>query len=229
MPGRLLLLLFVALPVVDLYLLIRIGRWLGAGPVVLLVLGTALLGVTLAKAEGFRVLRRWQRELSQGRVPEEGVLSGVLLLLGAVLLILPGVITDTLGLALLFRPTRRLVAALMKRSVAKQIRRGTIRVVTSRVHVGPPPGYGPFDSRAPVGPGGGRVIEAEGGTVDETRMDRNHHANGNGDRFDVDRRNGDGRNGDRFLGDGAERDTEDFRGGGRDDDDPRGGGGGTLH
>lgn len=184
MPGRLLFLLFIVVPLLDLYLLIRIGRWLGAGPVFLLVLGTALLGVTLAKSEGFRVVRRWQRELSQGRVPEEGVLSGVLLLLGAVLLILPGVITDTVGLALLFRPTRRLVAGLMKRSVAKQIRKGTIRVVTTRVHVGPPPGYGPFAPRMPtesVGgppegrqPGHGRIIEVEGGTIDERRVDGPH-------------------------------------------------------
>lgn len=175
MPGKFFL-LFVALPLVDLYLLILLGRSLGAGPVVLLVIATALFGISLAKWEGFRVLRSWQRELSQGRVPEEGVLTGVLLLLGALLLILPGPITDAAGLILLFRPTRRLVAGLMKRSVARQIRTGTVHVITRRIHVGPPPGYGPFDPRSPRDSGGedsgsGRIIDVEGGTIDERRVD----------------------------------------------------------
>lgn len=124
--------LFTALPLVDLWLLLQIGRALGFWSTVALVVLTGMAGAWLAKAEGFRVLREWQRALREGRFPEEGVLSGALVLAGGLLLVTPGVLTDAAGLALLFPPSRRLVAAGVRRWLARRVREGRIRVVTSR-------------------------------------------------------------------------------------------------
>lgn len=110
MLGKLLL-LFTVIPVVELYLLITIGQNVGAGPTIALVLGTGFLGAWLAKREGSRVLRSWQGSLARGELPKEGVISSVLVLVGGVLLVTPGVVTDVMGLLLLLPWTRRLVAA----------------------------------------------------------------------------------------------------------------------
>lgn len=118
-----LFLLFTALPLLDLWVLLHIGRALGLWSTVALVLATGLAGAWLAKAEGLRVLRDWQRALAEGRLPDEGVLSGALVLAGGLLLVTPGVITDALGLVLLFPPTRRLAAAAAPRMAAAPDRR----------------------------------------------------------------------------------------------------------
>lgn len=106
----LLVLTFVVVPVVEIWLLVLIGGHIGFWPTVGMSLATALVGGYLAKREGRRVLRRWREAMASGRVPDEGLLGGALVLVGGVLLVTPGVLTDVLGFALLFPPTRRLVA-----------------------------------------------------------------------------------------------------------------------
>jgi UPF0716 protein FxsA len=125
-----LFLLFTLLPLLDLWVLLRIGRAVGFWPALALVVATGLAGAWLARAEGFRVLRSWQSSLASGRMPEEGVLSGVLVLVGAALLVAPGVITDVIGLALLVPPTRRLAAAALRRRFLRSVETGRVRVVT---------------------------------------------------------------------------------------------------
>jgi UPF0716 protein FxsA len=127
--GRLFL-LFALLPLVDLWVLLRIGRAMGFWPTVALVIATGFAGAWLAKREGRRVLEGWRRDLAEGRVPDEGVLSGALVLAGGLLLVSPGVITDVAGLALLLPPTRRAVAAGLRRWLAAKVRSGQLRVVT---------------------------------------------------------------------------------------------------
>jgi UPF0716 protein FxsA len=125
-----LFLLFTLLPLLDLWVLLAIGRALGFWPTLALVVATGVAGAWLAKAEGRRVLDGWRRALREGRVPDEGVLSGALVLVGGVLLVSPGVLTDVVGLALLFPPTRRLAAAGVRRYLARKVREGRVRVVT---------------------------------------------------------------------------------------------------
>ena len=126
---RWLFLLFTIVPLVDLWVLTKIGGRIGFVPTVVLVVLTGVVGAALAKAEGFRVLRSWQAALATGRMPEEGVVSAALVLMGAALLVAPGVITDVIGLAFLFPPTRRVVAAFVRRRMAQQIASGRVRVV----------------------------------------------------------------------------------------------------
>lgn len=120
MLGKLLL-LFTVIPVVELYLLITIGQNVGAGPTIALVLGTGFLGAWLARREGSRVLRSWQGSLARGELPKEGVISSVLVLVGGVLLVTPGVVTDVMGLLLLVPWTRRLVAGVIRKRLEERL------------------------------------------------------------------------------------------------------------
>lgn len=150
-----LLLLFTAVPLIELYLLLLVGRLLGLWPTVAIVLLTGMVGAWLAKSEGLRVLRRWQTALGEGRVPEEGVLDGLLVLVGGVLLVTPGVLTDVLGLALLLPPSRHVIARFVRSRVERKIEQGQIHVV--RYSSGPePPGA------APRKQGRDPVIDADG-------------------------------------------------------------------
>jgi len=155
-----LLLLFTVVPFAELYLLLWLSRQIGFATTVGLVLVTGLLGALMARAEGLRVLHQWQRALAEGRMPHDGVVSGLLVLVGGVLLVTPGVMTDTLGLALLLPPTRRLVAAFLVRRVQRAIERGSVRIE----HRGPP--FEPFAGprRGPSAPR--EVIDTEGETVE---------------------------------------------------------------
>lgn len=138
--GRILFVLFTVVPLVELYLLVQLGRHLGPWASVGLVLVTGVLGAGLAKREGWRVLRRWQESLARGEMPEEGLLGGVLVLVGGVLLVTPGVLTDVAGVALLLPPTRRLVAARVRRWLERRMVAGQVRV--TGFYAGPAPGSG---------------------------------------------------------------------------------------
>jgi UPF0716 protein FxsA len=128
-----LFLLFAAVPLVDLWLLLRLARALGPWATLALIVVTSLLGAWLARREGLRVLRAWQRAVAEGRMPEEGLISAGLVLVGGVLLITPGVITDAAGLALLVPPVRRLAASGVRWWIRRRMKDGTIHVVTQRM------------------------------------------------------------------------------------------------
>ncbi|MBI3202625.1 MAG: FxsA family protein [Myxococcales bacterium] len=161
--GWLLFVLFVALPFVDLVLLLRVGSLLGFWPTVALTLAMGALGAWLAKREGLRVWRAWTRALSELRAPEQGIIDGVLVIAGGALLMAPGVLTDVVGFAFLIPPTRKLIAGLVRRGVDRRIARGQLHVVTT--------GFGPFapEGRGDGGPGptAGGVVETTGETVDD--------------------------------------------------------------
>ena len=104
-----LLILFTVVPLLELYLLIRVGDVIGVWPTVALVVFTGALGAFLTRLEGLRVLRRVQAEFQQGRVPTAGLLDGLLIVVAGAVLLTPGLITDAVGFFLLVPPGRRLV------------------------------------------------------------------------------------------------------------------------
>jgi UPF0716 protein FxsA len=122
------LFLALALPFVELYLLITVGRQLGAAPTLALVLAAGLIGSWVAKKEGLRVLRKWQTAHAEGRVPEEGLVSAALVWVGGVLLIIPGFLTDAMGLFLLLPPSRRWLSGRFRRGLERRMQDGTVRV-----------------------------------------------------------------------------------------------------
>jgi UPF0716 protein FxsA len=102
--------LFVVLPVAELALLLRVGRTLGFWPTLGLVLFTGVLGAALARREGTRTLGALRSEVARGGLPGRAILDGASILVGGALLLTPGFLTDALGFALLFPPTRHVAA-----------------------------------------------------------------------------------------------------------------------
>lgn len=115
-----LFLLFTIVPVIELYLLIQLGGVLGATATVGIVFVTGLLGASLAKREGGRVLGEWRAAIDRGEMPKEGLVSSLLVLVGGIFLITPGVLTDVFGIAMLIPPSRRFVAGILQRYVEKR-------------------------------------------------------------------------------------------------------------
>jgi len=115
-----LLLLFTVVPAVELYLLITLGQVLGAGPTIAIVLATGMLGAALARREGARVLENWQEATAKAQIPKDGVVSSVLVLVGGVLLVTPGVVTDLCGFLLLLPWSRRMVASVVRKQLEQR-------------------------------------------------------------------------------------------------------------
>ncbi len=115
-PFRLLLALFIVVPLVEIYLLVKVGSLLGPLPTIALVVFTAVFGTLLLRAQGLATLRRVQASFAAGQVPALEMMEGVVLLLCGVLLLTPGFFTDTLGFLCLITPLRRgLIMAVIKR------------------------------------------------------------------------------------------------------------------
>jgi UPF0716 protein FxsA len=125
-----LLSLMVLVPVVELALLIQIGRSVGLVPTIVLVVSTGAAGAWLARAEGLRVLYAFQREAMSGRLPGKSLLDGACVLVGGVMLVTPGVLTDLFGLALLLPASRRWIQRRVVAALERRIREGSLRVVT---------------------------------------------------------------------------------------------------
>lgn len=119
-----LFLLFTIVPIVELYLLIRVGRLIGALPTVLLVLAISLAGAWLVRAQGFAILTRIRADLGQGRLPAAGLLDGALALLGGLLLLTPGFCTDFLGLFFLIPATRAIIKQFLGLWLQNKLARG---------------------------------------------------------------------------------------------------------
>lgn len=120
-PFPLLLLLFLAIPLLEVMLLIRVGGVIGALPTVALVVLTAVIGVALLRRQGLATLQRVQQSVDAGRLPALEMVEGMGLLLAGAFLLTPGFFTDALGFALLVPALRRLLAAwVLRRGILLQ-------------------------------------------------------------------------------------------------------------
>jgi UPF0716 protein FxsA len=154
-------LVFIALPFVELALLIKSGQLIGFWATLGLVVGAALLGAIIWSHQGLSVVRKTQAAVAQGKPPVGPVLDGAFLLLAGVLLIMPGFLTDLAGLLLLVPPVRRKVA---RWSVRRVVERAHVQVTTLQATIERPPGQPPSDARRGQGP----VIEGEFERLGET-------------------------------------------------------------
>ena len=103
------LLLLISIPLIEIYLFIKIGSYIGAFNTVSLILITAIVGIIYARYEGFNTLRSGMSQLIKNEIPVYEIISGAALAFAALLLILPGFATDLIGLILIFPPTRKLI------------------------------------------------------------------------------------------------------------------------
>jgi UPF0716 protein FxsA len=122
-------LLFLLVPIAELYVIIQVGEAIGLGWTVVLLIADSVLGSLLLRSQGRAVWRRFNDALAQGRVPHREVIDGVLVIFGGALLLTPGFLTDIVGVTFLLPPTRAV------------IRRFLIRRLGRRARVHPPRDY----------------------------------------------------------------------------------------
>lgn len=110
----LLVLVFVVVPLVELWVIVEVGGLLGVWPTLLLLFVDSIVGAVLVRREGSRAWRKFRRALGEGRIPDDEILQGALLLFGGALLLTPGFVTDVVGLVLVLPVTRAPVARLIR-------------------------------------------------------------------------------------------------------------------
>ncbi len=120
-PFRLLFLVFLIVPLIEIYLLLVVGAVIGPLPTIAMVVFTAVVGAWLLRIEGFQTWFRLQQSLAQGKIPALEIVEGPILLVGGALLLTPGFFTDFLGFLCLFPATRRRIARyVLKRWLVRQ-------------------------------------------------------------------------------------------------------------
>jgi UPF0716 protein FxsA len=157
-----LFLLFVTVPVIELFLFLVLGQRIGLGATFAIVLLTGFLGAYLAKSQGLKALARYQESLAQGRLPHEAIIDSLLILVAGVLLLTPGFLTDAIGFALLAPSIRDVIRGRLEKSIKE-------RITVVGQDMGMPVRKGASGSTS----GGPRVITIEAEVV-ETSTDRSH-------------------------------------------------------
>jgi UPF0716 protein FxsA len=162
-----LFLLFVLIPVIELSVLIEVGDAIGALSTVALVFLTAIVGVSLVRSQGLNTLMQVQQKLARGEAPGKEIVEGMMLAAAGVLLLIPGFVTDFIGLLLLTPFTRSPIASfLFKRMQLKVKTRGAGFGAHFGGHQGPGAGRSPFDA--------GNVFDADFERKDDPTP-RSHH------------------------------------------------------
>jgi len=120
-PVLALILLFIAVPIAEIYVIIQVGEAIGAIPTILLLAADSIVGSMLLRSQGRRVWSRFRQTLERGAIPHREVLDGALVIFGGAFLITPGFISDVVGLLLLLPPTRALFRRLLVRRLGRRI------------------------------------------------------------------------------------------------------------
>jgi UPF0716 protein FxsA len=132
-PLFLLILLLVAIPILEVWLLIKVGQQVGLLPTVLILIGEAILGALLMRHEGSRAWKALNDAFTEGKVPTGELADAALILVGGVLLMLPGFLTDIIGFVFLLRWTRPLARKIIAFFVARRVNRLGIPVMRARL------------------------------------------------------------------------------------------------
>lgn len=154
-PFRLLFIVFILVPLAEIYLLLQVSGVIGAPWTIFFVVFTAVVGAGLVRAQGLSTLLKAQSALGQGELPAVEMMEGLAIFIAGALLLTPGFFTDGVGFACLIPPVRRSV-------IHWFIRRGLLR--RARFQVGPGGGTGPD---APSVSPSARVIEGQSRRVDD--------------------------------------------------------------
>jgi UPF0716 protein FxsA len=111
----LLVVLFIVVPIAELYVIVQVGQLIGIWPTLALLLADAVLGAMLLRHQGRGAWRRFNKALAERRFPGKEVVDGLLIVVGGTLLLTPGFLTDVFGILLLAPPTRAIVRRLLRR------------------------------------------------------------------------------------------------------------------
>ncbi|WP_377888199.1 FxsA family protein [Alkalihalobacillus sp. R86527] len=121
---RIMLLFIIIVPALEIGLLLLSGRTLGLIPTILLIIGTGVLGAWLARKEGSEAIQKVNRQMQTGQMPGDAILDGLCILVGGVVLLTPGFITDAIGFALLLPATRRPFKRWLRKFLEKRMNNG---------------------------------------------------------------------------------------------------------
>lgn len=146
-----LLILFITIPVLELCIFMMLGSKIGIPTTLAIIVITAVLGAWLTKSQGLKALTKYQSALSQGRLPHEEVMDGLLILIAGAVLLTPGFLTDAIGFSLLVPTFRDIV-----KSIAKGYLSGKVSVAGEAMGAPKP------------APGGSNVINIEAEVVEES-------------------------------------------------------------
>ncbi len=125
---RLLILLVILIPALEIWGLITVGKWIGGFNTFLVIILTGVLGAYLAKQQGIQVFQDANRRISQGEAPGPAILNGIAVLIGGIMLLTPGFFSDIIGILLLFPPTRKVFTYFLLEWIKKKITSGTIYI-----------------------------------------------------------------------------------------------------
>lgn len=114
-----LLLLFTIVPAVELALLIKIGQHMGVLATIFLVASTGIIGVSLARSQGYIVIKKIKTNLNRGQMPADDLIGGLLIIIGGTMLLTPGLLTDITGFSLILPGTRNFYAGIIKSKFKK--------------------------------------------------------------------------------------------------------------
>ncbi|MCD6526766.1 MAG: membrane protein FxsA [Desulfuromonas sp.] len=123
-----LLILFITIPVVEIYVLLQAGELIGLWPTVGLIILTGIAGAYLARTQGSETIRRIQSSLDQGEMPTEELLNGAMILAGGLTLLTPGFCTDLIGFSLLLPITREWIKKFARQWLQTMAAQGTIHI-----------------------------------------------------------------------------------------------------
>jgi len=134
----LLVLLFIVVPIVELFVIIQVGEAIGVLPTIALLIADSIIGSMLMRSQGRAAWRRFNTALAEARVPHREVLDGALVIFGGALLLTPGFLSDILGLLLLLPPTRAVVRGVIaRRFLPRVIASGLGGIAGGGVRTGP--------------------------------------------------------------------------------------------
>ncbi len=117
-----LFLLFTIVPAAELWLLFQVGKTIGAFETIYLIILTGIIGAAMAKREGIKVIADLQNSMQQGQSPGIKLIEGLLVLVGGILLITPGIMTDLFGFSLILPLTRRALAPMIQKAATKNLK-----------------------------------------------------------------------------------------------------------
>jgi len=121
-----LLILFVIVPVTELYILIEVGKKIGSLTTIVIIIFTGILGAYLVKNQGFMILKKIQNDLNDGIMPGDSLIQGAIILAGGILLLTPGFVTDIVGFIFLIPVSRNVVKKYLLKWLKGKIKEGNI-------------------------------------------------------------------------------------------------------
>ncbi|MFJ7637537.1 FxsA family protein [Peribacillus sp. NPDC097264] len=123
------LLFIIAMPIIEIIVLLLSGNLIGFWPTLFLIVATGLIGAYLAKRQGMEIWKKAQGQVRQGMMPGNEIVDGICIFIGSALLLSPGLISDVLGLILVFPPTRNLLKPIVIRIMMNRMNKGKVTII----------------------------------------------------------------------------------------------------